>query len=184
MLEGRADVSQRLRDLSISSSRNSIAAPAHKRRSPLIALLVTAVASIALIACVVASIALIGSGIWVQAQLSSPSTVVEDFFSAIHAQNYPEAYGFLSSKAQSELSEERFQEIYQASDSIAGAVDYYAITSTATHGASATVSADVVRRGDSSTAQIFALTLLQENNAWRISTIREMGSTPAPSRSS
>ena len=179
LLEGRADVSQRLRELSSSSSRNLVA-PARKRRSPLVALLVTGGAIVALFACVVASVALISSGIWVQAQLGSPNTTVEDFFSAIHAQNYPQAYGFLSQKAQSELSEERFQQVYQASDALSGAVDYYAITATVTQGSTATVTVDVVRRGDATTAQVFALTLAQEGGSWRIASIRQTGTEPAP----
>ncbi len=183
LLEGRVDVSQRLRDLSASSARNSVT-PAHKRRSPLIALLVTAIAGVAFIACAVASLSLIGSGIWVQTQLGSPNTTVEDFFSAVHAQNYPQAYSFLSSKAQNELSEERFQQIYQASDALSGAVEYYAITSTVTQGSTATVTVDVVRRGDTKTAQVFVLTLTQENSSWRITTIRQTGSTPAPTPAS
>jgi hypothetical protein len=183
LLEGRADVSQRLRELSSSSSRN-LAAPARKRRSPLVALLVTGAAVVALFACVVASVALIGSGIWVQAQLGSPNTTVEDFFSAIHAQNYPQAYGFLSHKAQGELSEERFQQVYQASDALSGAVDYYAITATATQGSTATVTVDVVRQGDAKMAQVFALTLTQEGGSWRIATIRQTGAEPAPTPAS
>lgn len=179
LLEGRADVSQRLRELSSSSSRNLVA-PARKRRSPLLTLLVTGGAVVALFACIVASVALIGSGIWVQAQLGSPNTTVEDFFSAIHAQNYPQAYGFLSHKAQSELSEERFQQVYQASDTLAGAVDYYAIMATVTQGSTATVTVDVVRQGDARTAQVFALALAQEGGSWRISAIQQTGTAPAP----
>jgi MecA-like transpeptidase family protein len=182
-LEGRADVSQRLRELSSSSSRNLVA-PARKRRSSLVALLVTGLAVVALFACVVASVALIGSGIWVQTQLGSPNTTVEDFFSAIHAQNYPQAYGFLSHTAQSELSEERFQQVYQASDALSGAVDYYAITATVTQGSTATVTVDVVRRGDTTTAQVFALTLTQEGGSWHIATIRQTGTEPAPTPAS
>lgn len=184
LLEERPDVSQRLRDLSSSNARNPIAAPARKRRSPLIALLVTAGAGLALIACVFASIAIISSGVWVQAQLGSPNTTVENFYSAIHAQNYPQAYSFLSSKARNELTEGRFQQIYQASDTLSGSVDYYAITSTVTQASTATVTVDVVRRGDSKTAQVFVLTLAQENNTWLITSIRQMGATPAPTPAS
>lgn len=179
LLEGRADVSQRLKNLSSSSARNPVA-PARKTRSPLLALLVTAVAGVALIACVAASVAIISSGIWVQSQLGSPTTTVEDFFSAVHAQNYPQAYSFLSSAAHNELSEAQFQQIYQASDTLSGSVDYYAITTTATHGSTATVGVDVVRKADTTTAEVFVLTLTQENGAWRIATIRQNGSGPAP----
>ena len=183
LLEERPDVSQRLRQLSSSSARNPIA-PARKTRSPLITLLITGVAALALIACVAVSVALISSGIWVQAQLGSPNTTVEDFYSAVHAQNYPLAYSFLSSKAQKELPEERFQQIYQASDTISDRVDYYAITSTVTKDTAATVTVDVVRRGDIKTAQVFALALTQENGSWRITSISQTGSTPAPTPTS
>lgn len=183
LLEGRADVSQRLRELSSSSARNPMT-PARKRRSPFIALLVTAAAVVALFACVTVSVAIISSGIWVQAQLGSPNTTVEDFFSALHAQNYSQAYGFLSGKARSELSEERFQQIYQASDALSGAVDTYAITATLTKGSTATVTVDVVRRADPTTAQVFVLTLTQESGAWRITSIHQTGEIPAPTPAS
>lgn len=179
LLGERADVSQRLRDLSVSSSRNPIA-PARKERSPLTVLLVTAAGGMALLACIIVSIALISSGVWVQAQLGSPDTAVQDFFSALRAQNYTQAYGFLSSGAQNELSQERFMELYQATDTVSGPVDSYTITSTVEHGSTATVTVQVVRRGDTATAQIYALTLTQENGSWRVADIRHTGSTHAP----
>lgn len=179
LLEGRPDVSQRLKNLSSSSARNPVT-PARKTRSPLLALLVTAVAGVALIACVAASVAIISSGLWLQSQLGSPNTTVEDFFSAIHAQDYPQAYSFLSSGARNELSEGQFQQIYQASDTLSGPVDYYAITTSSTHGSTATVGVDVVRKADTTTADVFVLTLTREGGAWRIVTIRQTGSTAAP----
>ncbi|HEX9038883.1 MAG TPA: hypothetical protein VF808_18015 [Ktedonobacterales bacterium] len=183
LLEGRADVSQRLRDLSSSSGRNPVA-PARKTRSPLVVLLITAAAGIALFACIAVSAAVISSGIWVQTQLGSPNTTVEDFYSAIHAQNYAEAYGFLSSSAQNELTEARFQQVYQTDDTLSGPVDYYAITGASTRGSTATVTVDVVRKGDTNTANIVILTLIQESGSWRIASMRMNGSTTAPTPSS
>jgi hypothetical protein len=179
LLEGRADVSQRLRDLSSSNARNPLA-PARKLRSPLLVILATAAACMALFACIIASVAVISSGLWFQSQLGSPNTTVEDFYSAIHAQRYAQAYDFLSSSARSELSEARFQQVYQASDTLTGAVDYYAITASTTQGSTATVSVDVVRKGDTTTAEMDVLTLVQDGGNWRISSIRQNGTTTAP----
>ena len=178
-LEGRGDVSQRLRDLSSSSARNPLA-PTRKTRSPLMVVLVTALAGVALFGCIIASVAVISSGIWFQSQLGSPSTTVEDFYSAIHAQRYAQAYDFLSSAARNELSEERFQQIYQASDTVSGAVDYFAITASDAQTSTATVTVDVVRKGNTTTAEVDVLTLVQEGGSWRISSIRQNGSTTAP----
>lgn len=180
VLGERSDVSQRLRDLSASSSGHNPIAPPRPRRSSLTILLISVVSGIALLACVVISVALISSGVWVQAQLGSPTTTVEDFFSAVRAQNYSQAYNFLSSGAQNELSKQRFQEVYQATDTVSGAVDSYTITATSTQGSTATVTAAVVRRGNLTTAQVYALTLTQENGSWRIADIHHTGATPAP----
>lgn len=179
LLEGRADVSQRLRDLSSSSARNPLA-PTRKARSPLLVILATAAACMALFACVVASVAVISGGLWFQSQLGSPNTTVEDFYSAIHAQHYSQAYDFLSGSARSELSEARFQQVYQASDTLSGGVDYYAITTSNTRGSTATVSVDVVRKGDTTTAEVVVLTLVQDSGNWRIASIRQNGTTTAP----
>jgi hypothetical protein len=184
MLEDRPDVSKRLRELSSSNSRNAIPAPARKIRSPLIALLVTAGGLLALFACVAASVAIISSGIWVQTQLGSPNTTVEDFFAAIHEQNYAQAYGFLSSQARKEITEEAFQQVYLTSDTLSGTVVYYAIVDSVTKDSTASVTVDVVRRGDISVADVFVLTLTQEDSSWRIQSIQQNGSTPAPPQSS
>lgn len=184
MLEDRPDVSQRLRDLSASNSRNAIPSSAFKRRSPLVTLAVTLGALLALVACVVGAVAVISSGIWVQAQLGSPNTTVQDFYAAVHSQDYPQAYGFLSSQAQKEITLVEFQQSYVTTDTLSGAVESYAITTSTTRNGTATVTVDVVRRGDTDTATIYVLTLTQQNNAWRIAAIRQTGTGPAPTPSS
>lgn len=186
MLEKRPDISQRLRDLSSSSSKNRIPAPAHKTRSPLIALLVTSGALLALIACVAVSVAIISGGIWAQTQLGapSPSATVQDFYAALSTQNYPQAYNYLSSQARKELSEEAFQRAYQASDTLAGKVENYEVAGAVTTGSTVAVTVNVVRRGNTASAGVFILTLVQESGAWRISTIRQTGSVPATPQSS
>jgi hypothetical protein len=186
MLEQRSDVSQRLRDLSSSSSRNHIPAPARKTRSPLMAVLITSAALMAFFVCVAASVAIISGGLWAQSQLgsSSPSATAQDFYAALSTQNYAQAYSFLSSQARKELTEEAFQRTYQASDSLTGLVEDYNVTNSAINGSTASVTVDVVRRGNTAIATVFVLSLVQDSGAWRIATIKQTGSAPATPQSS
>jgi len=179
----RGDVSQRLRDLSASGSR--FPAPAARgQRSPLNTVIITAIAGVGLLIIAVIAAIVIISGVWVQSQLtSSPSTTVEDFYSAIHQQEYATAYGKFSSAAQGQLSEAKFEQAMRATDMIAGGVQTYSIVKTTTNGQTATVTVDVVRQGNSSIAQIFQLTLTQEQQSWRIASIQQTGQTSAPTPS-
>ncbi|HEX2347119.1 MAG TPA: hypothetical protein VHI51_01660 [Ktedonobacterales bacterium] len=179
----RGDVSQRLRDLSASGSR--FPAPAARgQRSPLNTVIITAIAGVGLLIIAVIAAIVIISGVWVQSQLtSSPSTTVEDFYSAIHQQEYATAYGKFSSAAQGQLSEAKFEQAMRATDLIAGGVQTYSIVKTTTNGQTATVTVDVVRQGNSSIAQIFQLTLTQEQQSWRIASIQQTGQTSAPTPS-
>lgn len=182
-LGSRADVSVRLRELSASGSHFP-APTARGRRSTLSTVMLTAIAGIGLLLIVAIAVIVIASSLWVQAQLGSPTTTVEDFYSAIHQQDYQTAYSKLSSKAQSALSESRFEQSMRATDLISGGVESYSIVSSSTNGSSATVTVDVVRRGDTTVATIFQLTMVQEQQSWRISGIRQTGQTAAPTPSS
>ena len=182
-LGARADVSTRLRELSASGSHLPVPAGA-LRRSPLfrLALVASAIVTLLLIAGIATFV--IASGIWVQSQLSSPSITAEDFYSAVRRQDYQTAYSKFSTVAQNSLSETKFEQTMRASDLIGGSVDSYAIVSTTTSGSTATVTVDVVRRGDTTAATVFQLTLVQEQQSWRIATIHQTGQTAAPTPSS
>ena len=182
-LGARADVSQRLRDLSASGSHFPVPASRGARRSTLNTVVITTVAGLALLLIAAVAAVVIASGFWVQSQLNSPTTTVENFYSAVHQQDYAAAYSKFSSQAQSTLSEPKFEQTMRATDLIAGGVQSYAIVSTTTNGSTATVMVDVVRGGDSSTAQVYQVTLTQEQQSWLISTIRQMGQTTAPTPS-
>jgi limonene-1,2-epoxide hydrolase len=121
---------------------------------------------------------------WVQNQLSSPSITVEDFYSALHQQDYQTAYSKFSTEAQNSLSESRFEQTMSAADLVSGGVETYSIVTATTSGSTATVTVDVVRRGDTTMATVFQLTLVQEQQTWRISTIQQKGQTAAPTPSS
>ena len=179
----RGDVSQRLRELSASGSR--IPAPAARgQRSTLNTVMISAIAGVGLLVIAIIAAIVIISGVWVQTQLtSSPSTTVEDFYSAIHQQDYATAYGKFSSAAQGQLSEAKFTQTMRATDLIAGGVQSYTIVSATTNGQTATVTVDVVRQGNSSIAQVFQLTLTQEQQTWRIVSIKQTGQTSAPTPS-
>ncbi len=179
----RTDVSQRLRDLSASGSRFPTP-PLHERRSTLTTVIIAAVAGVALLAIVAIATLVIASGVWTQNALNSPSTTVEDFYSAVHQQDYQTAYAKLSSAAQRSLSESRFAQTMRATDLISGGVESYSVVSSVVNGATASVTVDVVRSGDTTTATVYQLTLTQEQQTWRIVTIRQTGQTTAPTPSS
>lgn len=181
----RADVSQRLRDLSASGSRFPSPVARRGQRSTLNTVIITAIAGAGLLLIAIVAIIVIASGVWVQTQLaSSPSSTAEDFYAAIHQQDYASAYAKFSSSAQSGLSEAKFEQTMRATDLISGGVQSYSVVSASTNGASATVTVDVVRQGDTTTASVFQLTLVQEQQSWRISAIRQTGQTTAPTPSS
>lgn len=178
----RADVSVRLRELS-SSNHRFPARPTTKARSPVSMLIIAVVAMmILLIAAAIAAIA-VSSGFWVQTSLSSPSTTAENFYAAVHQADYQSAYSELSTSARNSLSESKFEATMRATDLISGGVVSYAIVSSTTSGSTATVTVDVVRSGDTTTAAVFVLTMTQEQQAWRISTVRQTGQTAAPTPS-
>jgi VCBS repeat-containing protein len=146
--------------------------------------MISAIAGAGLLVIAVIAAIVIISGVWVQTQLtSSPSTTVEDFYSAIHQQDYATAYGRFSSAAQGQLSVAKFTQTMRATDLIAGGVQSYTIVSATTNGQTATVTVDVVRQGNSSIAQVFQLTLTQEQQTWRIASIKQTGQTSAPTPS-
>jgi hypothetical protein len=179
----RGDVSQRLRELSASGSR--FPAPAARgRRSTLNTVIITSIAGAGLLLIAIVAVIIIVSGVWVQSQLtSSPSTTAEDYYAAVHQQDYATAYGTFSSGAQSALSEAKFEQTMRATDLISGGVQSYTVVAATTSGATATVTVDVVRQGDTTTAQVFQLTLVQQQQSWRISAIRQTGQTTAPTPS-
>lgn len=179
----RADVSVRLRELSASGSHFPSPA-ARGRRSSLSTVMLTTIGGIGLLLIIAVAAIVIISSVWVQAQLGSPTTTVEDFYSAIHQQDYQTAYSKLSSGAQGALSEPKFEQTMRATDLISGGVESYSIVSSSTNGTTATVSVEVVRRSDTTVAAVYQLTLVQEQQSWRISSIHQTGQTVAPTPSS
>lgn len=178
----RRDVSQRLRELSASGSH--FPSPvASKGRSTLNTVIISVIAGIGLLAIIAIAAIVIVSGVWVQSQLSSPSITVEDFYAAVHQQDYQTAYSKLTSGAQSTLTETKFEQEMRATDLVSGGVQSYSVVSTTVNGANATVTVDVVRSGDTTTATVFQLTLTQEQQNWRIASIRQTGQTVAPTPS-
>ena len=182
-LGARADVSQRLRELSASGSHFPTPSSRGTRRSTLNTVVITTVAGLALLLIAAIAAVVVISGVWVQSQLNSPTTTVENFYSAVHQQDYATAYSKFSPQAQSTLSESKFERTMRATDLISGGVQSYAIVSTTTSGATATVTVDIVRAGDSSVAQVYQVTLTQQQGSWLISTVRQTGQTKAPTPS-
>lgn len=182
-LGARADVSTRLRELSASGSRFPAPTSRSPKRSTLLTLIIAASAVAGLLLIAVIATAVIASGVWVQTQLDSPTTVAEDYFSAVHQQDYPTAYSKFSTGAQASLTEPKFERNMKATDLIAGGVESYSVSSANINGATAIVTVEVVRRGNTTTAQVFEVKLVLQQQSWRIDTIRQTGQAPAPTPS-
>lgn len=179
-LSARLDVSPRLRQLSGSTLPQALL-PEQLRRSPLLVGLV-AVCAVALIgSCLLGGAGVVAGGFSLQGQLSGPATTAQDFYAALHQQDYARAYAQLSSAAQQRVSHSDFTAQYSDLDAVAGVVESYTIDSTTVDRAGAAVVAEVVRRDDPTRAQTQTITLVQGNGTWTIDRIILGDSSPAPS---
>jgi hypothetical protein len=182
-LSDRPDVSARMRKLSASNSRNPLP-PAPRKRPTLLRVILAGVAVVLLLACAIAATAAIASGVWFRNQLNDPSQTALDFYSALHQQDYTRAYGFFSDDAKARLSQNAFATQFSAYDSVSGIVESYTTEGSAkVQGSTAVVTVDVVRRGNTSQAQVQTIHLVNQNGGWTIDRI-ELGKTiPAPNSS-
>lgn len=181
-LSDRPDVSARMRKLSASASsaRNPVPAPPRKRPTLIRVVLAAAAVSLLLICGVTAAVA-VASGVWFHNQLSDPSQTALDFYSALHQQDYARAYSFFSDGAKSHLSKADFTNQFSAYDSVGGIVESYIVEgSSKVQGSTAVVTVDVVRRGNTTQAQVQTIYLTNQQGNWKIDRI-ELGKTiPAP----
>ena len=182
-LGARADVSTRLRELSASGSRFPAPSARSPKRSTLLTVVIAVSAVAGLLLVAVLATTVIASGIWVQTQLSSPTTTVEDFYSSIHQQDYQTAYSKFSTGAQTALTEAKFERDMRATDLISGSVESYSVSSANVNGSTATLNVEVVRRGNTTTALVYEVKLVLQQQNWRIETIRQTGQTAAPTPS-
>ncbi len=182
-LSDRPDVSARMRKLSASNSRNPVPI-APRKRPTLLRLILAGAAVVLLLACGISAAVAVASGVWFHNQLSDPSQTALDFYSALHQQDYARAYGFFSSDAKAHLSQSAFAAQFSAYDSVSGIVESYTTEGSANvQGSNAVVTVDVVRRGNTSQAQVQTIHLVNQNGSWTIDRI-ELGKTiPAPNSS-
>jgi len=182
-LSDRPDVSARMRRLSASNSRNPL--PASPRKRPtMLRMLLVGLAVVLLLACAISAAVAVASGVWFRNQLNDPSQTALDFYSALHQQDYARAYGFFSDGARASLSQSAFAAQFSAYDSVSGIVESYITEgNTKVQGSTAVVIVDVVRRGNTSQAQVQTIHLVNQNGSWKIDRI-ELGKTiPAPNSS-
>lgn len=182
-LGDRPDISQTMRKLSASSSRNPIG-PRPMPRRTLLTVLAGGLAAVVLVACVATAIAVTAGGLWFQSQLNDPGTAVQQFYADLHQQNYPDAYALLSPTLQAHITQTQFADQYNSLDQIKGIVDTYPVLKSVTGSSTATITVAVVRRGDTSTATVEVLGLVKDGNDWRINAITDSGTVPAPSPTS
>lgn len=176
-LSERIDISPKLRQLSRAAVPASLL-PERVRRSPALggALAVALIALAA--ACVLGATLLGASGLWLQGQLGDPATTAQNFYGALHQQDYTRAYAYFSTGAQQRTSRTAFATQYSDLDAVAGVVESYAIASDDVSGGTATTVVDVVRLGDPTRAQAQSLSLVKQGGSWRIDAIAVGGSGP------
>jgi hypothetical protein len=169
-LAERPDVSQKMRDLSSSSSQNPKNS-LQPKRSPLLTTVALAAGVFLLVVCAVGATAVVASGLWVQNQLSDPPTTAQNFYGALQSQNYARAYSYTSSAFQKRVSASAFNDQFSSLDQVGGVVDSYPIVSEKTTGATATVVVHVVRRSNTAQALTQTLTMVKDGARWRIDNI-------------
>lgn len=176
----RTDISQAMRKLSQSSSRNPIG-PQSKPRSTTVGIVLGVAAVVVLIACVVSAVSLTAGALALNDQLTDPSATVQRFYSALHQQDYGLAYSYFSKNLKKNISQSIFIDQYSSYDKVKGVIQSYPIQSSTVSGATATMTIAVVRRSNDSTAQLQTLRLIKEGNDWRIDGITIGGNVPIPS---
>ncbi len=178
-LESRPDISQAMRRLSESSSRNS-AGKQPGRRLTTRALILIGVGIAAMLTCVLGTVAVVWANSVVQNGLNSPENTVQQFYGALHQANYSQAYSYFSTNAKAHLSEDSFMSQYSSYDQMGGIIQDFPIQSSVVTGNTATVVALVTRRGDDDSGQQQTLHLVQSGGTWYIDSIVLGTSMPLP----
>ncbi|HEU4783169.1 MAG TPA: hypothetical protein VFS83_07515, partial [Ktedonobacterales bacterium] len=157
---------------------------APRKRPKLLRVILAGLAVALLLACAISAAAAVASGVWFRNQLNDPSQTALDFYSALHQQDYTRAYDFFSDDAKGRLSQSAFTVQFSAYDSVSGIVESYTTEGNASvQGSAAVVTVDVVRRGNTSQAQVQTIHLVNQNGNWTIDRI-ELGKTIPVSNSS
>jgi Domain of unknown function (DUF4878) len=178
-LSARPDISQTMRKLSQSSSRNSLA-PHPEKRSTFRVLVATGVAAAVLFACVLGTVAVVWANSLVQSSFSDPENTVQQFYSALHETNYQEAYSYFSANARANLNQPTFVDIYSSYDRVGGIIQDFPIQSKVVKGNTAQIVVLVTRRGDGETGQLQTLHMVYTNNSWYIDSIIIGETVPLP----
>jgi hypothetical protein len=178
-LSARPDISQTMRKLSQSSSRNPVS-PRPPKRARLRILIITGVAVGALIVCAMGTVAVVWANSVVQSSFSDPENTVQQFYGALHETNYQEAYSYFSSNAKAHLTETTFEDEYSSYDRVDGIIQNFPIQSSVLQGSTAQIVALITRRGDDDTGQVQTLHLIFSNNSWFIDSIVIGQTVPLP----
>ncbi len=178
-LSERPDISSRMRALSESNSRNPV--PVFSRRRPrMVTLVLLGVGFLLLVGIIAAIVTAVASALWVHNSLNDPVTVVEDYYSSLKTAEYSQAYSYYSTHAQQQIAELAFTDKMSAYDRISGGVQTFVVTNEKVSGNSATLTVDVVRRSNATSAQVELVQMVNENGHWRIDSVTPNGSVPAP----
>lgn len=177
-LAKRVDISARTRELSQSSSRNRIGRPLKRSRG--LTLLIAIAATAVMLVCVVSAVGAVAGGRWIQDQLNDPSNVVQKYYSALHQQDYAQAYSYFSAAQKARISQSAFTDKYSSYDQL-GIIEAYPIAKTEVHDTTAVITVNVTRRGMDATAEVQTLHLVKDGNDWYIDKIDLGGTIALPS---
>ncbi len=166
-LLNRPEISDRVRQLSASGTRNPVN-PRRMRRPALLTALVAGGALAIMLLCGISAVALVANGLWFHSQLGSPSVTAQSFYGALHQKDYATAYSYLSETAKAHISQGEFTAKFQAYDQVSGVVESYLVASTKVTGSRATVQMDVTRSGADGQAVAQTLTFVQQSGSWWI----------------
>lgn len=165
----RADVSQRLRDLSASGShmpRPNVKSP----KRPLVTYLAVGTAGFLVLVLVALLVVILAGRVWFQNQVSSPGDIAQAYFAALHQQDFQRAYGYFAPAEQAKLSESAFAAQEQSFEQIDGIIETYTITATKAGGNAATVTMQVTRQA-SDQPHTETLYFSQQNGTWYITSV-------------
>ena len=176
-LADRTDISQAMRKLSQSSGRNPIGPLKKKPRSLGLTLLIGVPAVLAVVVCIATAGLVLAGNLWLQSQLTDPSTTVQKYYAAVGQRNYTQAYSYFTDAYKARLSMDSFSNKWTGFDLVDGAVVSYAVTSSTIDTSTATLTVTVVRRVPG-TQQSQMIVMMKVGNEWLINDITNPTNVP------
>jgi len=146
---------------------------AQGNRRRLLPFLMGAISAVVILSCLSAGAIITVNLLSFQNSLNGPQTTLNDFYSALHSNDYQSAYDQLSSRYQHALSYNAFQAKYAALDVLNGSIESHQITAIQSQSDNATASIELVRQMQSGNSihEHQTVQLIVEESNWKIDQI-------------